>query len=405
MTDSPRVLLIDDDPTQIAILTAYLNSRNVLDVVGAQDGLDAKKVIEETSQPFDRIFTDLSMPNVDGFEFLKYLASRKFPGSVIIISGHENMLLESARSLGKMYGLNISGQIRKPLTKQALDRLFAEEKTTAGADTQMSGHSIPREQLVAAINHGEIVPFYQPKIDLLSGRVIGAEALARWVTESRGTVSPAQFLPLAEQHGLMTELTMSIIDSVLADYHGNADSWSGKKISVNLTPELLRDTNLPDILENMVKAAGLTPELFCMEIIESSIMNLEPDVIEVLARMRIKGFDVSIDDFGTGGASIANLKMFPYNELKIDQSFIHNVLTDAVSAETVRTSISLARQLELRIVAEGIETQDVLRFVKSKGIEEAQGYLFSKPIRTNELSEFFAEPLSWISRQKQQPAA
>lgn len=400
MNKNSQILLIDDDPTQIAILTAYFASIGIQDIHSAIDGSQAKNILETQETPFDFIFTDLGMPNTDGFELLKYLGANSFTGKVIIISGHEHILLESASSLGKMYGLAIIGQIRKPLTKQALDRLTAETDTLKTSGVRSNQPTIDPNHISEAIYNREIIPHYQPKVDLLSGRIIGAEALARWIDPQHGVISPATFLPVAEECGLMSQLTMSIFHQTMADYKNNMEAWTGKKISVNLTPDLLQTASLPNTLENMVSEYGLKVSSICIEITESGIIDFDPTVVEVLSRLRIKGFDLSIDDFGTGAANIANLKAFPYNELKIDQSFVNNVLTDAFSAETVRTSISLARQLGLRIVAEGIENEDVLKYVKSKGIDQAQGYLFSKPVPAADITRMFANPLSWIADSK-----
>lgn len=407
MIKDSKILLIDDDPTQIAILTAYLASIGVHQIIDASDGLQAQSLIEDDGASIDMIFTDLSMPNLDGFEFLKYLASIEFRGQIVVISGHEKILLESASSLGKMYGLSIIGQIRKPLTKQALDRLVSENHSLEVTSNSSNLPEIQQDEIVAALNNNQIIPYYQPKIDLLSGRVIGAEALARWINPEIGIVSPAAFIPAAEKYGLMGDFTMKIFHQTMKDYRDNFTHWNGKKISVNLPPDLLVDISLPNILEDMISHYGLDFSSICIEITESGIMDFDPVVIEVLSRLRIKGFDLSIDDFGTGAANIANLKAFPYTELKIDQSFINNVLTDAFSAETVRTSISLARQLNLRIVAEGIETEEVLQYVKSKGIDQAQGYLFSKPLPEADVTRMFANPLSWIADRKKvsQPSA
>ncbi len=398
-------LLIDDDPTQIAILRAYLASMKLDGVVDASDARDALKWFAPGSDADIRlVFTDLGMPNMDGFEFLKHLAKIEFVGDVVIISGHENILLESAASLGKMYGLSIKGQIRKPMTKQALDRLFTEMDQPMVRDRLAKPSGLTREQLTAAIANKKIFPFYQPKVDLLNGRIVGAEALARWKLDNGNQISPGDFIPFAESCGLIKEVSVLILDSVLADIAENRDSWGDKKIAINLPPEMIRDTSLPDLLVERLERYDISSENICIEITEGGVLDFDPMSVEVLSRLRIKGFDISIDDFGTGAANISNLKVFPYSEMKIDQSFINNVLTDAFSAETVRTSISLARQLGLRIIAEGIENEEVLQYAKARGIDQAQGFLFSRPVPAEAITEMFKSPLSWIRDRSQQVA-
>jgi EAL domain-containing protein (putative c-di-GMP-specific phosphodiesterase class I) len=254
------------------------------------------------------------------------------------------------------------------------------------------------DEIRSALIAGQFLPHYQPKIDLLSGKIVGAEALARWKNELGDIVSPAKFIPIAEKHGLIDEISMQILKLVTHDIKNGGPAWSNKKISVNLTARMVQNSKLPEMVEKVLLDGGIHPDAICIEITESGIIDIDPTTIEVLSRLRMKGFDLSIDDFGTGAANIANLKAFPYNELKIDQSYINNVLTDAFSAETVRTSISLARQMNLRIVAEGIETKDVLQFAKSKGIDQAQGFFFSKALPAEQVSALFDSPLSWITK-------
>ena len=241
------------------------------------------------------------------------------------------------------------------------------------------------------------MPFYQPKIDLLSGKIVGAEALARWQHPELGLISPAEFISVAEADGSIKAISMKIFDHLVSHMAKGGAAWRDKKIAFNLPPQMIRDETLPETLMNRLNAAGASSNNICIEITENGVIDFDHVTVVVLSRLRIMGFDLSIDDFGTGAASIANLKMFPYSELKIDQSFIGNVLTDAFSAETVRTSISLARQLGLRIVAEGIENHDVLQYVKSRGIDQAQGYLFSKPLPVDDVNELFANPMGWMS--------
>lgn len=401
MLNNKRILIIDDDPTQIAILNAYFSSMNAAEVISACDGLQASEKLEKQTRYFDYIFSDLGMPNVDGFELLKFLSAHKYKGKVVIISGHEKILLDSAASLGKMYGLSIAGQIKKPLTKFALDRLFEEQNENSSSQNNSAKNTITAEQIADGIAANQFVPYYQPKIDLLSGKVVGAEALARWLKPDGSVVSPGAFIPVAENTVLIENITVSIIDSVIADYCAGGENWVGKKIAINLPPQMIRNTDLPEFLEYKLADNAIPNSALCIEITESGIIDFDAVTIEVLSRLRIKGFDLAIDDFGTGAANIANLKVFPYSELKIDQSFINNVLTDPISAETVRTSISLARQLGLRIVAEGIETKDDLQYVKSKGIDQAQGYLFSKPLPFAQIDEMFKNPLLWLTQNKQ----
>ena len=388
------ILVVDDDPTQIAILTAYFSSMQVAEILHARDGAHALEILDRHPKPVGLIVSDLKMPNMDGYELIRLLKSRGFKGRIALFSGHQKELIENAANLARMYGLDVIGHISKPLTKSSLDKVFGSRKSSEAGRANADGTWPLKEDVSAALDKGLFVPFYQPKVDLLTGSISGAEALVRWIDPERGVVSPGLFLPIATNSGLMGRLTIAIVECVIEDMQ--RPEWAGMKIAINIPPGMLSDITLPDIFMNRIGKVGLKTSQFCLEITESTVLDLDPATLEVLSRLRIHGFEISIDDFGTGASNISNLRMFPFNELKIDQSFINNVLTDAFSAETVNASVSLARMMNMRVVAEGIERKEVFDYVKAKGVHQAQGYLIAKPMPADQITEYFSHPHSWM---------
>jgi EAL domain-containing protein (putative c-di-GMP-specific phosphodiesterase class I)/ActR/RegA family two-component response regulator len=398
MVEGQSILIVDDDPTQIAILHAYFTSARAGNIHQAGDGNSALAIVNSLTEPLDLIVSDLGMPGMDGFEFLRHLKATAFSGKIALFSGHDHALIENAASLARIHGLKIVGQLKKPLTKRALDMIFSTEQNSAAMPSARGSISVAIDDVIKGIQEKQFIPYYQPKIDFLSGKVVGAEALARWRLADNSIISPAHFIALAEQNNLIEGITMSILDSVLDDINREKATWNGAKISINLPPAMLNDVRLPDTINRKLAEKDVRPSSICFEITESGILEFNPSTLEILSRLRIAGFDLAIDDFGTGAANISNLRMFPYSELKIDQSFINNILTDAFSEETVRVSLSLARQLNMRVVAEGIESQRIFDHIKSKGIDQAQGYFIGRPMPAKQMNHQFADRHAWLAK-------
>ena len=374
------VLLVDDDPIQIAVLKGYFNSLGTKTIHQAGDAASALALLQSKKDSVDLIVSDLQMPNMDGLEFLRHLKIAQYFGRLAIISGVKHDLLDHAGRLASMHNLNFIGKISKPMTKVKLDDLFLAKPADFVTTPSKIDKVISQDEFSAALAGGEILPFYQPKFDVKTGRIVGAEALARWYRPGIGFISPEVFIRFAEQNGRIEDLTFSLFDNVLRDTQRFIVHNRDQKIAVNLAAELIKNISLPDKLLDQMRFAEIEPENISFEVTESSILNLDVSTLEVLSRLRISGFDVAIDDFGTGSSNIKTLRDFPYSELKIDRDFIKDVLTNAFSAETVRTSVALAREMGMVVVAEGIEDQETLEYIRSKGIEHAQGYHLSKPL-------------------------
>jgi len=245
-------------------------------------------------------------------------------------------------------------------------------------------------QLRQALEKEQFVLYYQPKIDLLSGRVAGAEALLRWQHPERGMVSPADFIPLAEETGLI----VPIGDWVLRQACHQVRRWQQAglplRLAVNLSGRQFQQEQLLDWLDAVLADCGATPQSLELEITESVAMHSVENSIAILGAIRQRGLRLAIDDFGTGYSSLSYLKRFPIDCLKIDQSFIRTLDSDANDGTIADSVIALARAMELQVVAEGIEKPEHLQFLQQRGCHEGQGYLFARPLPLAEFEDFVA---------------
>ena len=235
-------------------------------------------------------------------------------------------------------------------------------------------------ELRRAIEENEIVAYFQPKADLESGRIVGAEALVRWQHAERGLIPPAEFIPIAERTGLIKPLTRSVLASALAACADWNRAGHHLQVAVNLTIPDLLDLELPDRIAALLEKTGVAPEQLELEITETTILADPFRVRQVLARLNEMGLGLAIDDFGTGYSSLAYLKRLPVSTIKIDRSFVSGMCDDPSDATIVRSTVDLGKNLGLAIVAEGVETQEIWDALRALGCSLAQGYFIGRPM-------------------------
>jgi EAL domain-containing protein (putative c-di-GMP-specific phosphodiesterase class I) len=251
-------------------------------------------------------------------------------------------------------------------------------------------------ELSEAIAAGRIDLAYQPQIECSTGRLAGIEALARWHHPTLGHLPPIRFIPLAEQHGLMDELTFAVVRKALQWFLGDFAASAVRlpalpSLSVNISPSALRDLQFVEQLSDYCRGSGIEPARLIFELTETSAMEDPVASLDILTRLRMKGFQLSIDDFGTGFSSMLQLVRLPFSEIKIDKSFVMTATASCESQAVVRSVIELGHSLELRVVAEGVEDNATLRLLHDLGCDVAQGFFVGRPVPGNEL-------LAWLAR-------
>lgn len=245
------------------------------------------------------------------------------------------------------------------------------------------------DEINSGLRNSRLYTVYQPRIDLRAGRLAGAEALARMRNEAGQPFDAGEMINLAEQNGKITDINWRVIESICEDcirLFPVADE--NIRISFNVSGSILSNPQFPDQLADIIQYSEMKPNNFIVELTESRLPDDASRALESLTRLRILGFGLAIDDFGTGYSNIGQLRMYPFTELKIDKFFMDGALTDSFSRACLDSSVSLARELDLAIVAEGIESEQTLDLARNYGIEEGQGYLFGKPMAFEDFLEF-----------------
>lgn len=262
--------------------------------------------------------------------------------------------------------------------------------------SEMNARSLARmimeKHLRRALENGELAVHYQPQVDLVNGRVNGMEALLRWQNPELGIVSPAAFIPLAEETGLIGPIFDWVLEVACAQNRAWQEAGLPALIlAVNLSPAQFRDRNLCASVHRIVRKTGLAPSCLELEVIESMLMHDVENAMLIMKELKQLGIKLAMDDFGTGYSSLSYLKRFPFDKLKIDISFVREVTTDPESAAIARSIIAMGHNLNLRVIAEGIETAGQLAYLRSHGCDEMQGFFFSRALPAEEFEELLRE--------------
>jgi diguanylate cyclase (GGDEF)-like protein/PAS domain S-box-containing protein len=255
---------------------------------------------------------------------------------------------------------------------------------------QLNTHSIQRlefeSNLNGALNNKEFVLYYQPKLELASGRITGVEALIRWVSPQFGFVSPADFIAIAEETGLIVPMGRWVVQTACVQNRAwQKGGLPPLRIAVNISARQMADKGLVNFVVDTMTRTGLTAESLELEITESAVMSNQEHAEKVLNQFKALGFHLTMDDFGTGYSSLAYLKRYPFDSVKIDQSFIRGIPASRDDGAIVEAIVAMAHSLELNVVAEGVETEEQSDFLRKLGCDQIQGYLFSKPVPSAEI--------------------
>ena len=375
-----NLVLAVDDETDFLELIQQIGEGVGCDVITAHSAQEFRDQLARR-QP-SLILLDLQMPGMDGIEALRYIARQGIRSGILLASGMDQRVLASARQLGDSLGLRMLGALQKPAMLEEIESLLTRYLEP--------GAGISVEELRQAIDEHELVVHYQPKLVRANGdwHVRSAEALVRWRHPRLGLMFPGEFLPLAEQSGLIVDVT----DFVLMDAIRQIGHWRQRGLNlaaaVNLSPRFVRDLEFPERLSRIFREFDVTPEQLTLEVTEAASLH-DPDlVMDIFTRLRVRGVGLSLDDFGTGTSSLTQLYKMPFSEVKIDGSLTCEVATSKAAATVVRAIVELAHNLSLTTCAEGVETSPAFEFLDQIGCDALQGDFIAPSMPAAEIEAF-----------------
>jgi EAL domain-containing protein (putative c-di-GMP-specific phosphodiesterase class I) len=313
-------------------------------------------------------------------EIVRHLAGRKECPALAFLSGSDSSVLRAAEALARAYGLRMLGCLSKPASKDALRAVLEHISVEYQPKARPSDIAISEADLGRGIDAGEFCLYYQPKVRVESGRLDSVEALVRWNHPTHGLMSPDKFVPLAEATGLIGRMTEKLVDLSFRQLATWKAQGFTTHMGVNLSPSMLSDVSLPDRFANLASDLRLDPESIVFEITETGVAKEETIYLEIVTRLHMKGFALSIDDFGTGSSSLQKLEALPFHELKVDRQFVHGAHKNPAKLAILQASLNLAKSLGMKTVAEGVEHREDWNLLKDMNCDVVQGFFVSRPM-------------------------
>jgi EAL domain-containing protein (putative c-di-GMP-specific phosphodiesterase class I) len=386
-------LVIDDDEFVCKVISAQFQSLCDAQVTTSFGDADTVRLLNEGG-PFDLIVSDLSMPRFDGIQLMRLMAVRQSKAAILFISSSGHKLLSAAKELARNRGLHVLPTLEKPLSREDLRRtlLMLDRSTSEPCARTHAAKDAPSvAELSSAIKSVEIDVYVQPQVYANTGKLYGVEALARWNSISHGFVPPNVFVKMAEENDLIDELT----DLVLKKSLNACSEWNKAglttRVSVNAPISSVSNLMFPETVAALINRYRLNANQLTMEITETGIVVDQDRALDVLTRLRLRGIGLAIDDFGCGHSTYQQIRRLPFNELKIDCSFVFNMFSDQDSFSIVKSSLGLAHEMDMHAVAEGVETSEHRDALAQMGCDILQGYFFAKPFPAMDLP-------AWVAR-------
>ena len=382
----PRLLIIDDDPAICQLIADIARAFDyVTDIASTPAQMSAL-----VGGGHDLVMLDLSLGETDGMKVMRDLAERQPGANLVLLTGADLSVLQGARRVAELSGFNVVGACSKPARIDEIESVLKPQQRVADETSQTRDETA--ELTLRALDTEAFYLLYQPIVDLKHGRVVGAEALVR-IDEAGGEkLSPEVFVPLIEQAGRAYDLLQIVFRRAAQDRRYVPALSALDSVSINMSVLDLAHLDLPEAADTILGAAA-KPERWTLEITETAEVSKLADALDVLIRLRLKGFHLAMDDFGSGSSTLHRLRELPFTDLKADRRFVRASNPGIEhAANMLKAAVDLGAALSLRVVAEGVETQEEFDLARNVGCDMAQGYFIGRPVRAEALGILVA---SW----------
>jgi EAL domain-containing protein (putative c-di-GMP-specific phosphodiesterase class I)/ActR/RegA family two-component response regulator len=370
-----------------------------VEVGSATNGREALLALREKSVSL--LVVDLEMPVMDGVELLGFVTAEKLAKSTIVLSSQDNALISAVGTMAEAQGIKVLGTLKKPITEDVLVAAlehFDEIKKEEEKQNQFLPN-VDAADLLKGIKQKQFLCHFQPKITTHGILVKGVESLARWDHPELGIIPPSIFIDLAEEAGHINTLTYHLFEIALR----NKQIWKQRGLNFglafNLSPISLSDPHVVTEVQNLANKFNVNAREITLEVTENALMGDLGLALQALARLRLLGFNLAIDDYGTGFANAEQLSLIPATELKIDRSMVDGAAHKPQLAKILESTVRLAKDLEMATVAEGVEKYEDYRLLAEMNVDMIQGYFFSRPLNPDTLVNWIQSDLKVLRGQ------
>jgi EAL domain-containing protein (putative c-di-GMP-specific phosphodiesterase class I)/CheY-like chemotaxis protein len=377
-------LVAEADPAQRLVMVDMLGQLGASQVTEVPDGHTALRCFQDSFTPTVNVaIIDLALPGMDGLELIRTLAAMKCRARLIVVGAQASNLMFSVETMAQAYGFELLGALTKPVSVTRLQSLLENYAPPVLPSSREKGPSFTFSEVGIGLQARQFEPFFQPKIELETGQVKGLEAFARWRHPEHGVLGPASFIDALEQNNRIDFLDWSMIEKSVERCREFHDKGIPISISINLAPETLAH---PAFMQQIAACVGrhrVMPDYITFEMPESSVLTTDPSFLERLVRLRMAGYGLAIDDYGTGRSNLQLLARIPFSELKIDRSFVDGASKKRALGTVLSSCLGLARSLDRMSVAVGVETKQDWDFLQGLGCTYAQGYHIASPMEAD----------------------
>ncbi len=382
-----NIAVIDDETAFLHILAEYGRLQGVVVDCYASWSDEVQSQVNHS----EILFLDMQMPGNDGLDVLTDLSNSCYDGAIVLVSGVDEVMLDYALEFASSKGLKPVGYLQKPFLMDdfanALKKCGQKEASEPETPVLFNFEELSVEELRRAISEKWFYPIFQPQINVDTCKVVGIECLARLEHPTLGNIPPLRFIPTLEDNLLINKFTEVIIKASLSQLSDVLRNFADLTVSFNISSRTLNQQMTIKLID-IFNASSVRPEQIVLEVTETSAIDVSQETEFALTKLRLFGVGLSIDDFGTGYSTISQINKLPFNELKIDSSFVQHLTEKQTSRAIVASTCQLAESLNYRLVAEGVENEEQLAFLKKHNSTIIQGFYYEKPLTLVQLQQF-----------------
>ncbi|MFL6659586.1 MAG: EAL domain-containing protein [Massilia sp.] len=374
-------LVAEGDGALRKTLAAMLGALGATQITEVADGNAALRCCQENhNPPVQLAIIDIGVAGLDGLELIRNLAAMNSRARVIIIGALENNLLFTIETMAQAYGLELLGTLAKPVQEQALRELIAHYVPPAPPSVRPVRPRFSFAEIGVGLQERQFEPYFQPRIVLETGHIKGLEVFARWIHPEHGVLGPSSFIDALEENDRIDFLDWCMIEKAVEHCRAFQDQSLPVEISINVAPETLAHPAFMQQISACLQRHGVLPNYLTFEMPESSVLTNDPSFLERLVRLRMVGYGLAIDDYGTGRSNLQLLARVPFTELKIDRSFVDGASRRRALGTVLSSCLGLAKSLDRESCAVGVETRQDWDFLQGLGCTYAQGYHIARPM-------------------------